>query len=231
MGDTLVNKNAYYICNDTVYMFIANEATVSLLNNYNKVLEVETKFGSIFCMPYKESKGTFCIDTKYNIYLDLKTGNHILVEVTEDKLYENRTNIDFKRMFEGLYLNGPLPVFSMSQYQDDYRFRTYVDYLDSIFCKTYEGTIDDFIGKGITGIYTNVPAIFVGSRVDLCGIGDTVVEDTEEEFYFTVEHINGTEFSVYGDDTLYNICDVRYVDNCDLFINRRIGNSIIYSDM
>lgn len=72
MGDTLVNKNAYYICNDTVYMLIANEATISFLNNYNKVLEVETKFGSIFCKPYKESNGTFCIDTKYNIYLDLK---------------------------------------------------------------------------------------------------------------------------------------------------------------
>lgn len=219
MDDTVVTKNKFCLCSDTVYMLIAEEASVSLAKDYNKVLEVKTKFGDVFYIPFKEDLDTLYKNVKYNIYLDLKTATPTIVEVYEDNLWWNDNSIDFKRMYDGVYLNGPLPIFLMSEYKNDCRFSNYVDYLDSIFCKTYEGTIDNFIGKGIKGIYNNVLNVLPGSRVALCG--EMVIdEDTDEEIYFVVEYTKGTELKVQGRDNLYSICDVRYVDNSDLFINR-----------
>lgn len=57
MDNILVTKNEYCIYNDTVYMFIVREARVSMLDEYIKVLEVETKFGGVFYIPYKEYSG------------------------------------------------------------------------------------------------------------------------------------------------------------------------------
>lgn len=41
MDNISVTKNEYYIYNDTVYMLIAREARVSMLDGYTKVLEVK----------------------------------------------------------------------------------------------------------------------------------------------------------------------------------------------
>lgn len=219
MDNISVIKNEYCTYNDTVYILIAREAIVSILDGYTKVLEVETKFGGVFYVPYKEYSGNINPNFKYNIYLDLKTGNPTLVGVDEDNICKNISDIDFKRMYNDVYLNGPLPVFLMSKYKYDCGFRNYVDYLDSIFCDTYKGTIDNFIGKGITGLFTNAPTIFVGSRVTLCNEDGKAYKNTDRDNYFIVESINGTEFNVLGDDNTYNICDICSVDNSDFFIN------------
>lgn len=219
MDNISVTKNEYCIYNDTVYMPIAREARVSMLDEYIKVLEVETKFGGVFYIPYKEYSGNLNINFKNNIYLDLKTGNPTFAGVDEDNICKNISDIDFKRMYNDIYLNGPLPVFLMSKYKYDCGFRNYVDYLDSIFCDTYKGVIDNFIGKGITGLFTNAPTIFVGSRVTLCSEEEKAYRNTDRDDYFIVESINGTEFKVLGDDNTYNICDICSVDNSDFFIN------------
>lgn len=72
MDNISVTKNEYCIYNDTVYMLIAREAIVSMLDGYTKMLEVETKFGGVFYVPYKEYSGNINQNFKYNIYLDLK---------------------------------------------------------------------------------------------------------------------------------------------------------------
>ena len=219
MDNISVTKNEYCIYNDTVYMLIAREARVSMLDWYTKVLEVETKFGGVFYIPYKEYSGNLNINFKNNIYLDLKTGNPTFAGVDEDNIYKNISDIDFKRMYNDVYLNGSLPVFLMSKYKYDCGFRNYVDYLDSLFCDTYKGTIDNFIGKGITGLFTNAPTIFVGSRVTLCNEDGKAYKNADRDNYFIVESINGVEFKVLGDDNIYSICDVCSVDNSDFFIN------------
>ena len=132
MDNISVTKNEYYIYNDTSYMLIAREAIVSILDGYTRVLEVETKFGGVFYIPYKEYSGNINPNFKNNIYLDLKTGNPTFVGVDEDNIYKNISDIDFKRMYNDVYLNGTLPVFLMSKYKYDCGFRNYVDYLDSI---------------------------------------------------------------------------------------------------
>lgn len=64
MDNISVTKNEYCIYNDTVYMLIAREARVSMLDWYTKVLEVETKFGGVFYIPYKEYSGNLNINFK-----------------------------------------------------------------------------------------------------------------------------------------------------------------------
>lgn len=85
-----------------IYMLIAREAIVSILDGYTKVLEVETKFGGVFYVPYKEYSGNLNINFKYNIYLDLKK---------ETLLSSELVKIIFVKIFLILTLNECIMMF------------------------------------------------------------------------------------------------------------------------
>ena len=102
MDNISVTKNDYCIYNDTVYMLIAREARVSILDGYTKVLEVETKFGGVFYVPYKEYSGNINPSFKYNIYLDLKLETILSPELMK---------IIFVKIFLILTLNECIMIF------------------------------------------------------------------------------------------------------------------------
>lgn len=191
-------NNRFYEYNGDVYLLITRGVKASMSNEYDKCLVIETQYRFTFCIPVRKEYSNLNEDLRYNLYLDLQTGNPVLIEEYTDYIYKSDTDLDYIFKFRSCYSDRKMAIYLTEETKDDCRFYAYVGYLDAVFSGEYEGEIDGFLGT-LDGSNIILSYVYVGASV--------LIEDNSP--FDLVTGIDGLNFVLNSRKGVYNICDIK----------------------
>lgn len=192
------NSNRFYEYNEDIYFLVARCVKASMSNEYDKCLVIETQYRFTFCIPVRKEYSNLNEDLRYNLYLDLQTGNPVLIEEYTDYIYKSDTDLDYIFKFRSCYSDRKMAIYLTEETKDDYRFYAYVGYLDAVFSGEYEGEIDGFLDT-LDGSNIILSYVYVGASV--------LIEDDSP--FDLVTGIDGLNFVLNSRKGVYNICDIK----------------------
>ena len=183
-------SNKFYEYNGDVYFLVTRGVKASMSKEYDKCLVIETQYRFTFCIPVRKEYSNLNEDLRYNLYLDLQTGNPVLIEEYTDYIYKSDTDLDYIFKFRSCYSDRKMAIYLTEETKDNYRFYAYVGYLDAVFSGEYD-TLD---GSNIILSY-----VYVGASV--------IVEDDSP--FDLVTGIDGLNFVLNSRKGVYSICDIK----------------------
>lgn len=190
--------NKFYAYNGDVYLLITRGVKASMSKEYDKCLVIETQYRFTFCIPVRKEYSNLNEDLRYNLYLDLQTGNPVLIEEYTDYIYKSDTDLDYIFKFRSCYSDRKMVIYLTEETKDDYRFYAYVGYLDAVFSGEYEGEIDGFLDT-LDGSNIILSYVYVGASV--------LIEDDSP--FDLVTGIDGLNFVLNSRKGVYSICDIK----------------------
>lgn len=191
-------NNRFYEYNEDIYFLVARCVKASMSNEYDKCLVIETQYRFTFCIPVRKEYSNLNEDLRYNLYLDLQTGNPVLIEEYTDYIYKSDTDLDYIFKFRSCYSDRKMAIYLTEETKDDYRFYAYVGYLDAVFLGEYEGEIDGFLDT-LDGSNIILSYVYVGASV--------LIEDDSP--FDIVTGIDGLNFVLNSRKGVYSICDIK----------------------
>ena len=192
------NSTKLYAYNGDVYLLITRGVKASMSKEYDKCLVIETQYRFTFCIPVRKEYSNLNEDLRYNLYLDLQTGNPVLNDEYTDYIYKSDTDLDYIFKFRSCYSDRKMAIYLTEETKDDYRFYAYVGYLDAVFSGEYEGEIDGFLDT-LDGSNIILSHVYVGASV--------LIEDNSQ--FDLVTGIDGLNFVLNSRKGVYNICDIK----------------------